>query len=314
MNPNITVIIPTYNSEKYLNKLLNSLASQDNLKVIIINDGSTDNTLNILKKYNHNNIQIINNIKNKGISYSRNIGIKNIKTKYFTFIDSDDSIDKKMLEILYNESEKHNLDMCCCNYYEVINDKKIKSKYYYNNSIYNSKEIIEKVLKDEVSTVVWAKLYKTETFKNILFNKKLIINEDYEYVIRCLKKVKRVKLLNRYLYNYKKNNNSITNNTKCIDIKNNYYLDFLDIKGYDNYNHFLNINELRKIHMYCKCIDKKNIYRYLKKEIDKKKLKELLKDNISKLNKIEIIIFIINIRLYLLIYPLCIIIKNKLRS
>lgn len=314
MKNNITVIIPTYNREKYLKELLDSIKDKKNIEIIVIDDASTDNTKELLKKYNQNNITIITNKKNKGIAYSRNVGIKNIKTKYFTFIDSDDNIDNQMLETMYNESEKHNLDICCCNYYEIINNKKVKSKYKYNNSIYNSKEIIERTLIDEVSTVVWGKLYKTSTFKNILFNEKLVINEDYEYVIRCFKNIKRIKLINEYLYNYLKNTTSITNNTKCIDIKNNYYLDNLDIKEYDNYNYFININELRKIHMYSKCIDKNNRYKYLKKEIDKLRLKRLLKTNISKFNKIEIIIFLINIRLYLFIYPLCIIIKNKIRS
>lgn len=314
MQNKISIIIPTYNSVSSLKILLDLLVKKKDIELIVINDGSTDETDELIKEYN--NIKYISYKKNKGIAFARNKGLQKVTSKYFTFIDADDQIDDNMLEILYKECEDNNLDLCICNYNEIINNKSIKSKYRYDNNIYNSKQLLEKTFKDQVSTIVWAKLYKTKVFKEIKFNENLKINEDYEYVFTCFKKAKKVKLLDQYLYKYYKNNNSITNNLNCIDIKNNNYLVYLKqlkLNKYKNYKYFININELRNIHFYSKCKDKKNRYKYLKKEINKDNLKKLLKENISKLNKIEIIIYLISIRLYLLIYPLCIIVRNKIR-
>lgn len=315
MKNKITVIIPVYNDEKNICKILDILSKKNNIKTIVINDGSTDKTEEMILKNKFKNLEYISLKNNLGISNARNIGLENVKTKYYTFIDSDDIINVNALEILYNEAEKNELDMCCCNYYEKINNRTIKSKYVYDNKIYNKNEIIEMTFKDKISTVSWAKLYKTETYKNIKFNKKLKINEDYEYIINCFLNSKRIKIINKYLYIYQKNNNSITNKLKCIDIKNNNYINYLDkkLKKQKNYEFYVNINELRNIHLYSKCTDKKNRYKFLKKEINRKKLKKLLREKINLLNKIEIIIFLINIRVYLIIYPACIIAKNIIR-
>ena len=314
MKKSISVIIPTYNSEYYLDNLLNQLTKNIALEIIVVNDGSTDNTDKIVKKYN--NIKYISYKKNKGIAYARNKGLEKITSEYFTFIDSDDVIDKDMLDIMYKECKNNDLDMCICNYNEIIDNKSIKSKYKYDNQIYNNKKLLEKTFKDQVSTIVWAKLYKTKTYKSIKFNENLKINEDYEFTIKCFKLTRKVKLLDKYLYKYYINNNSITNNLKCVDIKNNNYLDYLKdlkLKKYKYYDYFININELRNIHLFSKCIDKKNRYKYLKKNINKNNLNRLLKEKIPLFNKIEILIFNISIKLYLLIYPLCIIIRNKIR-
>jgi len=314
MKEKISVIIPTYNSETYLKRLLNNIYENKNIEIIIINDASNDNTDKLIKEYP--NIKYYKNKKNKGIAYSRNKGIELVETKYFTFIDSDDEVDSEIFNIMYNECEDNNLDMCICNYKEIINNQEIKSKYTYNNEIYNNKQLLEETFKDKISTVVWAKLYKTKTYKDIKFNEELRLNEDYEYIIRCFLKSKKIKIINKYLYKYNKNNTSITNNLTCKIVKDNNYLyclNNLNLNIFNNYNYFININELRNIHTYIKCIDKKNIYTYLKKEINKDKLKSLLKTNLSIFNKLEIIIFIISIRLYILIYPLLIKIKNLIR-
>ena len=316
MKYKISVIIPVYNGEKHICNIINKLKNKKDIEVIIVNDGSTDNTENIIKKYKNNNIKYIPIEKNNGISNARNKGLENINGKYFTFIDADDNIEDNMLEILYNEAENNNLDICCCNYNEIINDKIINSKYTYDNSIYSNKQLLKKVFTDKISTVAWGKLYRSSKYKKIRFNTNLLINEDYEYVIRCFNFTKRAKLLNNYLYKYIKNTSSITSNIKCNDVKNNNYFEYikdLKLEKYKEFNFYNNINELRNIHLYSKCIDKNNIYKYLKNEINKNKLKKLLKENIPLYNKVEIIIFLISIRLHLLLFPIYVNIKNKIR-
>ena len=99
----ISVIINVYNGERYIKKCLDSILNQTykNLEILIVNDGSTDDTLKICKSYKDSRIRIINT-KNKGLSLSRNVGLDNAKGEYLYFIDCDDYIEKDTLEYLYN--------------------------------------------------------------------------------------------------------------------------------------------------------------------------------------------------------------------
>ena len=117
----VSIIIPCYNSKKYIERCLNSIL-KDKLKekeIILINDGSTDNTLEIIEEYSKKNkdIKIINQ-KNKGQSISRNNGLKEAKGKYIAFVDSDDWVEKDYFYKLYNFAEKNNSDYIYCDYYE----------------------------------------------------------------------------------------------------------------------------------------------------------------------------------------------------
>ena len=100
MTKNLTVIIPVYNGEKFIKNCLSSLVNQTlkNINIIIIDDGSSDNLKNELNNYSSLNIQYYKSTKNRGVSYSRNKGIKLANTKYITFIDSDDWIDLSTYE------------------------------------------------------------------------------------------------------------------------------------------------------------------------------------------------------------------------
>lgn len=109
----ITVIVPIYNAEKYINKCVDSLLEQTykNLEIILINDGSSDNSLEIIKKYeqeNPKNIKVFSH-KNHGLSYTRNVGLKNATGDYITFLDSDDWFDRDYVEILLNNIKDNDI-------------------------------------------------------------------------------------------------------------------------------------------------------------------------------------------------------------
>ena len=110
---NVSIVIPVYNVEKYLKQCLESVVNQtlDKIEVICINDGSTDNSLNILKEYEkkYNNIIIIDQ-ENKGPGFARNIGMKRASGKYIYFLDSDDYIELNAMEICFKECEINKLD------------------------------------------------------------------------------------------------------------------------------------------------------------------------------------------------------------
>ncbi len=120
----VSVIVPVYNTEKYLKKCLDSLVNQtlDDIEIIVINDCSPDNAKKILSEYEkkYKNIKVIHNKTNKGIGYNRNLGIEKASGKYIAFVDSDDYVDITMYEKMYNKAEKENLDLVLCNFYKNL--------------------------------------------------------------------------------------------------------------------------------------------------------------------------------------------------
>jgi glycosyltransferase involved in cell wall biosynthesis len=185
----ISIIIPVYNTEQYLRQCLDSVINQTlkNIEIVIVNDGSTDNSLNILqeyqKKYSH--IKVINQI-NKGYSEVRNIGLQNTTGDYIGFVDSDDFIEENMFEKLINKAIETNADIVSCNYYMVYN----KNKKEEIRAADNSKQIeilenssyrftgAESVLLDEA--FVWNRIYKRNFLinNNIKFDKDAFFMED----------------------------------------------------------------------------------------------------------------------------------------
>lgn len=127
----ISVIVPVYNSGKYLDMCIDSLVNQTikSYEIIIINDGSTDNSLDIINKYKKNNSMIkVISTKNNGIGTARNIGLNNSSGKYVAFVDSDDYVACDFLEKVYKKAISSKADVVVCNMYRVINKEVIKSK------------------------------------------------------------------------------------------------------------------------------------------------------------------------------------------
>lgn len=166
MDIKISVIVCVYNCEKYIDQCLNSIIKQTlkKIEIIVINDGSKDNTKNILEKYNLiENIKIINK-ENEGLTKSRNLGLDISKGKYIYFIDADDYIEKDTLERLYIKAEKENLDIVVFDYYnESLNEKKyiknldIEEKENISGKIY-AKYLLESEKK--IAPAIWGEINK----------------------------------------------------------------------------------------------------------------------------------------------------------
>lgn len=123
MDKMISVIIPIYNMEKYLDRCINSITEQSykNIEILLINDGSTDNSLKICKKFQKEDERIkFFSMNHQGVSIARNLGIEKAKGKYIMFIDSDDWIEKDTIKTLY-ENIKNN-DMSICSYHRVFDN------------------------------------------------------------------------------------------------------------------------------------------------------------------------------------------------
>jgi len=220
----ISVIVPVYNTENYLRECLDSIVNQtfEDIEIICINDGSTDNSLDILRKYEESDKRIsVVCQPNSGLSITRNHGIKLAKGEYIYFIDSDDYLELTALEELYRASDENNLDLLI---FKLINfddgtTNKYTSEYYemeslkyLNGKVFNYADIGEDALNFAVSAP--GKFYKRELIHDMKFPEKLIF-EDNVFFAQAMLKAKRVSFYDKHLYNRRIRNDSITT-TKTI--------------------------------------------------------------------------------------------------
>ena len=173
-NPKISIIVPIYNTEKYLSKCIESIQNQTykNLEIILVNDGSTDHSLQICHKYALNDQRIIVIDKeNRGISSARNSGLDIASGDYIGFVDSDDYISKDMYQYLLKASLKQNADIVECGFYRVDESYKIISSHPLKNKIIIGSYVCSKsyAQRKNASTVNWNKLYQKKIFDNTRF-------------------------------------------------------------------------------------------------------------------------------------------------
>lgn len=215
MNNKISVIVPIYNAEKFLEKCLDSIVKQTykNLEIILINDGSTDSSKNICIDYKRRDSRIVyidNN--NNGVSYSRNDGIKISTGKYITFIDADDYVSLTFIEDMIIEAQNDKYDLIISAYKEVynnkINEEKIKNYSCLKDDLRNDYYKLLKFLKTP-----WGKLYKADIIKQhkIMFPEGFITSEDQIFNFKYFMYVKKYKFINRCNYFYiHQNSNSLS--------------------------------------------------------------------------------------------------------
>ncbi|AQR96992.1 glycosyltransferase [Clostridium saccharoperbutylacetonicum] len=219
----ISVIVPIYNTSKYLNSCIDSLVKQtlNEFEIILINDGSTDNSIEIAENYcrNYENIRLINQ-KNSGQSVARNKGIKEAKGDYIYFIDSDDIIDKNLLKTCYEKIKDKNLEMVMFGYKylceegvdEHLNSKEIINSCIPSDKILNGKEIFVKdiYIRNTLASAC-TQLYKKDfLIQNNLYFEENIFYEDVEFIPRALIACKKIMYINKPLYIYRRRVGSTT--------------------------------------------------------------------------------------------------------
>ena len=216
-NPKISIIIPVYNVEEYLPKCLNSVINQTltDIEIICINDGSTDNSLEILNEFAKQDRRItIINKENEGVSKARNFGLKRATGKYLMFVDSDDWLELTACEEAYQTIEKDNSDLVIFNYYTVKGNTKWKyswCKKFDGNECFCFNEAIDNIF--YVITSMWGKLIR-RSFNNVLYNENLQMAEDAVYLWELLLKNPKISVLATPLYNYLQRSSSAMYNIK----------------------------------------------------------------------------------------------------
>lgn len=215
-NNKVSIIVPVYNCAKFLKKLIKSLKDQTykNFEVVFINDGSSDNSLEVLKENNDERFKIIDQ-KNQGVAAARNNGLKKATGKYITFVDSDDYVDSKYIEYLVKNIEKYSADLCVMGVKKFFDDYKIYD--FYNLEL--KEHILENTsdylnfLNSLNGSAIGGKLYKREKIKDKRFLN-LSIGEDALFNLDYIKENNKIITLDKNYYYYRSNPNSLTNSLR----------------------------------------------------------------------------------------------------
>ena len=217
----ISIIVPIYNAEKYLNKCIKSLINQtkENLEFILVNDGSTDSSEEIIKSYKDKRIKYFKN-KNQGIGKTRNFGMKKATGKYIMFLDSDDYLATNACEELFSKAEKDNLDLVINNFYRVEEETEKKVEViipeFKDTPLKDNKRLLL-----DVNLAPWNKLYKRELLKKnkIQFVEDLKY-EDAPFVVEAMDKAKKIGYIKKFLNYYviHKNSETTVRDEKIFDI------------------------------------------------------------------------------------------------
>lgn len=269
MKLKVSVIVPVYNVETYLERCLDSLINQtlEDIEIIAVNDGSTDNSLHILNKYakKDKRIKVINK-DNTGVSDCRNIAMKQMKGEYLTFVDSDDWIDNNALEIMYKKAKEEKSDLVMCTYMREFTKHSKEKKFDMPQTVIYEKYEINKLQRklfgpideelgnpeglDSLGTV-WAKLYKVEVIRNnnLEFEDLKVIgsNEDGLFNIYIFNNISRAVFINKPLYHYWKDNPISITSRYNPNLKNqwtnlfNHMMNFIKVNNLDkSYENALN--------------------------------------------------------------------------
>jgi len=273
----VSIIVPVYNTENYLKKCLDSLVNQtlENIEILIVNDGSTDNSQKIIDEYKElysNKIKIFNK-SNGGLSDARNFAIPHTTGEYIGFVDSDDYIELDMFEKMYALAKTKNLDLVECNFnWEYPN--KIKIDYGIDYLEKKDFFLFGRVM-------VCNKLFKTSIIKdnNITFSKSLNY-EDIEFFYNLIPYINNYSLINNSFYHYIQRENSIINNQtkKTADI----FIILNNIINFYKSNNLFDIYKTELEYLYIRFLLGSSFLRIVKIK-DKNLRKELLNKSINEL-------------------------------
>lgn len=219
----VTIIMPAYNSEKYIRKAIKSCLNQtySDIEVLIVNDGSSDGTSLIINEFERTDKRIRHVFqKNQGLVRARKTGVQNTITDYFIFLDSDDALEPYAVEELVNMVNMDpTIDIIFSNFYTEYENGVLLHKSrndYYNINGY--KDYAERILSKRIAPTIWGKLIRTDLFLKIETPDEITIGEDAVAILQLLALKPKVGYVDSYIYNYIQHSNSMVN---VVDEKKN---------------------------------------------------------------------------------------------
>ncbi len=206
----VSIVVPVYNSEKYLDGCVQSILTQSypNIELILVNDGSTDRSAEICRKYaaEYENIVCINQ-ENAGVSAARNTGLDSVTGEYVAFVDSDDRIKPDMIKLLVEAIERESADMSICGY-EVIRADRVENRGIDREVVSGKREVAEYFalhFEEAIASSVWCKLFRHSLIKH-RFDRELSMGEDLFFNLPYVKQMTKVISIPEMLYIYDKSN------------------------------------------------------------------------------------------------------------
>ena len=203
--PKISVIIPVYNSEKYLERCINSILSQTfkKFECLLIDDCSTDNSLEICNRFKESDsrIKVYHNRCNEGTALTKKIGVFQAAAEYIIFVDNDDWIEPVMLEELYAKMKCGDFDMVCCDFYNEYRYKTVLNGGQDTENKSNIELMKEIITWNNFLPVTWNKLVKAEIYKKVNFPK-VVYSEDRAIMIQILYFCHKIGYVNKGLYHW----------------------------------------------------------------------------------------------------------------
>lgn len=288
-NSTISIIVPVYNSEKTIARCIESILNQNfkNFEVILIDDGSQDNSLKICKNYSEkfSNVYVFTK-NNGGVSSARNYGLRQATGKFITFIDSDDFVSENYLNDLITVQLSNNFDIvfgCACDF--------VDGKYKFRKTIdknieLNKNNSIEHFFKNDLfAPVCWGNLYKKSLINTIYFDEKMSIAEDSKFLLQCIKNSENNIFISNVNYYYAITDGSLVHSGFNSNWLRELYFDEQLLKEYDN-SKFRQLAIDKYVELMCRLLIKydnkvNKEYNQLFKNL-KKKLKIYRKDIIYK--------------------------------
>lgn len=305
MNDTVSVIVAIYNIREYIDRCVKSIVYQSykNLDIVLVDDGSTDGSSTICDKWakKDKRISVIHKT-NGGLSDARNKGLKRAKGKYICFIDGDDYLEEEMVNLTYNSAVNNNADIVIYSSYSVSARDKVRKQLISSKKIYSGTEVMNILFKECIGTLPrnksdyevgfspWGRMYKRKLLvdnKVFFKSERVLIYEDLMFLLDLMPIVKKAVVLNKALYNYCENTDSLTrkaDSTRFNRLKKQYYY----LKNDSDYNNELFINSetnlrfkrtmLGYIRNAISRLDNDSYYSSLKKICNDKLSKEILRD------------------------------------
>lgn len=279
MEPLISIIVPVYNCEKYIHKCVKSILTQSykNIELILVNDGSTDNSLVVCYEYmkSDDRVKVIDK-ENGGPASARNTGIRESQGEYLAFVDSDDYLDGQYIEYLYSIIKKNGADIASCGFADESEHTHMQYPIQkFETEVFNF--ISDYDIKKHIPFVCWHILFDSTIIKenNINFNEDIFFMEDYVFNVRCFLKSNRIVVTSNILYYRIVRDDSLTNDTFSMPYFEKWYtqmkaLNILKtlVETHDNMKYDFLYKESLSAAKMLDYIDKHNI-------VDKGKINEL---------------------------------------
>ena len=199
----LSIIVPAYNIEEYISLTLDSLTAihfLEDYEILVINDGSTDRTAEIVREYQEQNRSVcLYTIENGGVSNARNYGMKHAKGEYISFLDGDDTVDPYFFEIAITELDNNNYAFVQGNYLVVDSYGEYKQQFVEDDvEITNRQEMINFFFGKEkkIHNAVWGKVYRKSAVGDVLFEMNRAVAEDQKFVFDIINRATSIKLIN----------------------------------------------------------------------------------------------------------------------